>query len=109
MARRRAPQPIKPLYYTALPWKVTGGVPTQQWIDSGVRVGTISSCVVSISYDKENEMLYVEFLGYKQAPNPTYIYYHVPENVARQMYHSSSMGVFVHRRLTPYFTYQEAV
>lgn len=105
MARRRA-QP-RQLVITAGPWRIAPiALPVRQWLDSGVSASGISSNVVELSYDKSSFKLYVTFRGYKTNPSVTYAYFGVPEQVARDMYHSNSLGLFVQRRLTPYFYYQ---
>jgi hypothetical protein len=108
MAKRKAGSPLTPLIIAAGPGKIAQPVmPTQRWLDSGAAAGGISSCVVSLSYDKKAQILYVTFAGYKTKPNVNYAYYGVPEITARDFYHASSLGIFVARRLEPFYYYQK--
>jgi hypothetical protein len=108
MAKRRKVSPLRPLFITPGPWCIAQpALPVGEWMKTGATAGGISSTVVSLSYDLKTRTLYVTFRGYKTKPNVTYFYYGVPPIEARNFYHASSLGIFVARRLEPFYYYQK--
>ena len=106
MARKQAP--LAPLIIGAGPSQIAlPRLPVMKWIMSGDEAVGISTSVASLSYDHKLRLLYVTFHGYRTKPGVTYFYYGVSPFVARDFYHANSLGLFVQRRLEPFFYYQK--
>lgn len=88
--------------------KITGIDPfsdAQGWMDSGLWVEGDSSNVKGLSYDKKQQSLYVEFKSHA-----VYVYYNVPEQVAKDFFNASSLGVYLHQRIkTKGYLYKQLV
>lgn len=71
-----------------------------EWLQSGKWVRVKSSNVGGISYDVHNNTLFVEFLN-----GGTYAYYQVPPQTAKEMFMSTSMGKFLHKKIKGVYAY----
>ncbi len=77
---------------------------SQTWAESGATVAVESSNVTAIRYDAANQLLYVGFRN-----SPTYEYTDVPLQVAKDMYDCTSLGSYVHQRLTHHYAYRPLI
>lgn len=75
------------------------------WIEAGVYVKVESSNVAAIKYVKGRDELHVEFKAKGRGKNPRYAYHGVPEELARRMFLSESMGRFVWENLRTWFRF----
>lgn len=105
--------PHAPPHYNIRGARIAGGPVTldiEEWLDSNVWLGVVSSTVAAIRYNAKTHNLMVEFIGGENKPsNQMYVYRNVPRDVARDMYNSSSQGKFIHYRLKGKYPVDEPV
>lgn len=71
----------------------------EDWLERSVWVEVISSNIKAIAYDAQTRTLAVEFDGHGKRSDAVYEYQGVPEDVARDMFLASSMGVYLDQRI----------
>jgi len=71
-------------------------IDSDQWADEGKWVQVISSNVKGIMYDSDDKLLHVEFLSKGRGVSPIYVYYGVPETVAKNLFNATSVGSTLH-------------
>ena len=68
----------------------------EEWSDSGRWVHVHSSNVSGIKYDAEKELLFVEFLAKGRSKGSIYVYYRIPDRLAKGMFDAPSVGKYLH-------------
>jgi hypothetical protein len=87
---------------------VEGGPGVDAWLGDDVWVRVKSSNVGGIRYDAETKSLFVSFHGGKPGkPESRYRYDNIPEEVARGLYLSPSIGGYLHARVKGRYTHHK--